>query len=236
MTSKCRSGRSNNREQRGRQVDSAVQKLTTGFVLMGSARVSRKRNAEVIVGVDPSMAMLAQARQWLLHPRVQYVVGDAAAVPIAGGLFDLALLSRVIHHLPDRRSCARELKRILRPSGVVVIRTTFRGHLDAPVYDYWPRLRDCDVRQFPSEQEVLDDFRAEGFELQVSRSFSQPVTRSLCQYHHRLSMRPQSKLRTLTDSEFEDWLHRLELDAEAEPVDRPTPVPERYDVVVFAGA
>ncbi|MGW2026941.1 methyltransferase domain-containing protein [Streptomyces decoyicus] len=41
-------------------------------------------------------------------------------------LFDLAVLSRVIHHLPDRVRVARALARILQPSGVTVIRTTFR--------------------------------------------------------------------------------------------------------------
>ena len=198
---------------------------------MFCAALARWRQASLVVGVDPSVAMLAQAGRFNEEAGVHYVGGSADAVPTRGQLFDLALLSRVIHHLPDRRACARELVRILRPGGVVVIRTTFRERLDARVYDYWPQLRKVDEKRFPGRKEVLADFTACGFSVLGDTSFAQPVTTGLREYHARMATKPQSKFTHLTDAEFQSGLRRLE--ADAEPVTRPRPVQERYDVVAL---
>ena len=200
---------------------------------MFCAALARWRRASPVVGVDPSAAMLDQARRFNGQQGVHYVGGSADAVPTRGQLFDLALLSRVIHHLPDRRACARELVRVLRPDGVVVIRTTFRERLDSRVYDYWPQLREVDAKRFPGRPEVLADFTACGFSVLADTSFAQPVTADLREYHARMATMPQSKFTHLTDSEFRAGLRRLETDAAAEPLARPRPVFERYDVLAL---
>lgn len=200
---------------------------------MFCAALARWGQASLVVGVDPSVAMLAQARRFNGRKGVHYVGGSAEAVPTRGHLFDLALLSRVVHHLPNRRACAWELVRILRPGGVVVIRTTFRERLDALVYDYWPRLREVDTERFPGQQEVLADFTGSGFSVLEVASFAQPVTASLREYHARMRTRPQSKFMHLTGAEFEAGLRELEADAVAGPLAQPRPVLERYDIVAL---
>ena len=212
--------------------DPAVVEIGAGTGMFCAA-LARWRRASLVVGVDPSVAMLGQAGRFNKEAGVHYVAGSADAVPTRGNLFDLALLSRVIHHLPDRRACARELVRILRPGGVVVIRTTFRERLDALVYDYWPRLREVDARRFPGQQEVLADFTACGFSVLEDTSFAQLVTISLREYHARMATMPQSKFAHLMDAEFQSGLRRLEVDAAAERDTQPCPVVERYDVVVL---
>ncbi|MEV0374851.1 class I SAM-dependent methyltransferase [Streptomyces sp. NPDC050636] len=201
---------------------------------MFCAAMARWLQASTVVGIDPSVPMLAQARRFSRHPAVHYVGGTAEAVPTRGQLFDLALLSRVIHHLPDRRACARELARVLRPGGVVVIRTTFREGLDAMVYRYWPQLREIDARRFPSREEVLADFTSIGFGVQEITSFARPIAASLRDFHTRMGTRPQSKFTHLTTSEFQEGLQRLESDAAVEAPLRPAVVDERYDVAVLA--
>ncbi|WP_328914708.1 MULTISPECIES: class I SAM-dependent methyltransferase [unclassified Streptomyces] len=201
---------------------------------MFCAAMARWRRASLVVGVDPSEAMLAQARQFNgREAGVHYVGGTADAVPTGGDLFDLALLSRVIHHLPNRLACARELVRVLRPGGVAVIRTTFREGLDSVVYDYWPRLREIDAERFPGRDEVLADFTGSGFSVLELASFAQPVTGSLSEYHARMRTRPQSKFTHLTSAEFSDGLTRMKADADAEQGPHSRPVLERYDVAVL---
>jgi ubiquinone/menaquinone biosynthesis C-methylase UbiE len=184
-------------------------------------------------GMDPSVPILTQAAA---HPGVHYAAGAAEAIPARHQVFDLALLSRVIHHLPDRRACARELARVLQHNGTAVIRTTFRDNLDAPVYRYWPRLLEVDRERFPGKDAVIADFTAAGFTVTRLTSFAQPVTSGLREYHVRMATRPQSKLTYLTDAEFRHGLQHLEHDALAEPPSRPAPVNERYDVLVLTAA
>lgn len=203
----------------------------TGMFCVAMARWLR---ASIVLGVDPSTAMLEQARVFNQHLSVHYVAGTAESVPARDDSFDLVLLSRVIHHLPDRRACAREVARILRPDGVVVIRTTFRDRLDALVYHYWPSLHRHDAQRFPTQQEILAAFTTAGFVVRQVTTFAQPVVASLREYHARMATRPQSKFTRLTGSEFQEGLQRLHADANTEPPTRPTPVAERYDVAVLA--
>lgn len=201
---------------------------------MFSAAMARQLGASRVLAVDASAAMLAEARRHHPHPAVRYVSGAAESVPADADSFQLALLSRVIHHLPDRRAVAHELARVLCPGGVVLIRTTFRERLDALVYDYWPRLRQLDAHRFPAETDVLADFAEADFEVRTLTYFAQPVTASLRDYHARMVSRPQSKFTYLTDAEFDAGLRRLAADAERERSAGPTPVRERYDVAVLS--
>ena len=199
-----------------------------------SVAMARWLPVRAVLATDPSAPMLAQARQVNAHPAVRYLAGQAEAVPVRDRCVDLALLSRVIHHLPDRAVCARELARVLRPGGTVVIRTTFRERLDALVYSYWPRLRAVDPGRFPGQDEVIGEFTGAGFSVASVRSFGQPVAASLREYSDRMAARGQAKFGYLTPAQFAAGLRQLRFDASAEPAGAPEPVSERYDVLVLA--
>ncbi|MGH7346256.1 MAG: class I SAM-dependent methyltransferase, partial [Candidatus Rokuibacteriota bacterium] len=68
-----------------------------------------------VVAIEPSAKMRADAERGSAHPRVAYRDGAAGALPAAEGEFDFALLSMVIHHVPDLDACARELYRVVKP-------------------------------------------------------------------------------------------------------------------------
>ncbi|MFD4372579.1 class I SAM-dependent methyltransferase [Streptomyces sp. NPDC058486] len=195
-----------------------------------SAAMARWIEGSEVVAVDASEAMLAEARRHHPHPAVRYLAGEAEAVPAAADAFDLVLMSRVIHHLPDRARAARELVRVLRVGGRALIRTTFRERLDAVVYDYWPELRPIDEQRFPGEAEVVADLVSAGLTLEEVTSFAQPVAPNLAEYAARLAARPQSKFTHLTEEQFRRGLARLEAAARNET----RPVLERYDVAVFS--
>ena len=203
----------------------------TGMFCAGLARWG---GAPLVAGVDPSAPMLAEARRVNAGTGgVHYARGSADALPVRSGRFDLVLMSRVTHHLPDRRSAARETRRVLRPGGTAVVRTTFRQRLDAVVHDYWPRLREVDGRRFPAEARVPADFTESGFEVVEVTSFAQSVTGSLREYGERMGSRPLAKFAHLAREEFAEGLARLAADAAAESERQPEPVEERYDVAVL---
>ena len=70
-----------------------------------------------VLAVEPSAAM----RDRCVHRPV--VAGEATALPLRAGTVDAVWLSTVIHHLPDLAAAARELRRVLRPGGPVLIRS-----------------------------------------------------------------------------------------------------------------
>jgi ArsR family transcriptional regulator len=75
-----------------------------------------------VIGVDDSADMLAGARRRLeSHANVELLEGRLETLPIDDGTVDLALLSLVLHYVPAPESALREVARVLRPIGRVMV-------------------------------------------------------------------------------------------------------------------
>ena len=71
-----------------------------------------------VVGVDASAVMIDEARRRGLR---EAVVADAHALPFDDESFDGAWADRTFQHLADPRAALRELVRVLRPGGRLVV-------------------------------------------------------------------------------------------------------------------
>lgn len=78
-----------------------------------------------VVGVDPSANMLEVGRQKVaaanLADRIQLEQGDAQKLDFADGTFAAAGIAFGIRNVPDRKRGLREMARVVRPGGRVVI-------------------------------------------------------------------------------------------------------------------
>ena len=84
-----------------------------GFV---AARIRHTRPQLEIIGVDRDPAMLRQARQ--LIPVTE---GSAERLPFPAGSFDCVYARLVLRHLADPAGALREMHRVLRPSGRLIV-------------------------------------------------------------------------------------------------------------------
>ncbi len=73
--------------------------------------------------VDPEMVgrAILRARREGLDDRLDFIVGDVAALPFADASFDLVTSSFSVHHWPDAASGFAEIRRVLRPGGRVIV-------------------------------------------------------------------------------------------------------------------
>jgi SAM-dependent methyltransferase len=74
----------------------------------------------LVVGVDLSAGMVAELRAKDRAGRVPVVLGDAAALPFAGESFGAAVACHVLHLVADWVAVVAELRRVLRPGGVLL--------------------------------------------------------------------------------------------------------------------
>jgi ubiquinone/menaquinone biosynthesis C-methylase UbiE len=83
-------------------------------------------NGGSVTALDESHEMLDATRDLLERgphgKSVRYQQGDIGKLPFDAGAFDLAWSSRTIHHLADQLAGVRELARVLKPSGRLVLR------------------------------------------------------------------------------------------------------------------
>lgn len=74
-----------------------------------------------VVGVDIAQGMIDEAAR--ANPSAQYLLYDGRHLPFADGAIDLAFAISVFHHVPHplRPNLVREMARVVRPNGLVVI-------------------------------------------------------------------------------------------------------------------
>ncbi len=85
-----------------------------------------ERGAEAVVGLDMTRAMLihAQAKQRTKRLAIDWLQGDAEALPFASNSFDRVVIGFSTRNLSDLDRGLREMVRVLRPDGQLVILET----------------------------------------------------------------------------------------------------------------
>ncbi|MGC6487103.1 MAG: ArsR/SmtB family transcription factor [Planctomycetota bacterium] len=105
----------------------------TGVLAMEMAQLGMR-----VIAVDQSEAMLAAAdakRAALAAPeRVELRLGAATDLPLQDGEVDAVLAHMVLHYVPSPRDAIRELARVVRPGGRVVL-VDFTAPEDRPQRD-----------------------------------------------------------------------------------------------------
>jgi SAM-dependent methyltransferase len=94
----------------------------------GRLSVILTEHADRVTLADPSTQQLALSQQVFPRHRFERWLADAARLPFPDGSIDLALLVRVLHHLPDPGPELTELSRVLRPGGHAVIEAANSTH------------------------------------------------------------------------------------------------------------
>jgi demethylmenaquinone methyltransferase/2-methoxy-6-polyprenyl-1,4-benzoquinol methylase len=145
----------------------------------GDLAIACAREGAVATGLDFSERMLERASQ--KAPEIEWVRGDALALPFQDAAFDAVTVGFGVRNLEDLERGLRELRRVLRPGGRVGVLEITRPHgLLAPFYRLWfdgivPLLGKllpggsaytylpASVRRFPGPDGLAELMRSVGF-------------------------------------------------------------------------
>lgn len=129
----------------------------TGFFSAGLAAIVRQVHA-----IDGSPEMLAVARQNLAeHDNVAFHLADGLSLPLADGSQDAVFANMYLHHCPDPLSAIREMGRVLKPGGRLVISDMDAhpyGWLKEEMADEWQGFERDDLRLWLKEAGLVNVF------------------------------------------------------------------------------
>jgi SAM-dependent methyltransferase len=112
----------------------------------GTFAVALAARVGYVVGVDLTPAMLGQARETLQRAglaNAAYVCANAYTLPFADGTLDIALCGYALHHLLTPERAIREMARVVRPGGrVVVVDLILDEDADSEAHNRIERSRD----------------------------------------------------------------------------------------------
>lgn len=89
----------------------------TGFFTKHLARSYPK---SLVVALDVTLAFIKSAPRTI---EVEYVLADAASIPLKGGSFDAVFVYESFHHIEEMKHCEtlREMRRVLKRKGFLMI-------------------------------------------------------------------------------------------------------------------
>jgi ubiquinone/menaquinone biosynthesis C-methylase UbiE len=176
-----------------------------------------------VTGVEPAGRMRQIAEAEAAHPNVRYVPGSAEQIPLPDQAVDYALLFLVWHHVRDKGRAARELARVMRPGGTILLRSPFRGHMPRVWWlEYFPRGLEVDAAMFEPLADVTAAFSGAGWEVADFAELEEPLAATRAEILGQLRHRTWSIFEQLTAEEQAAGFARLEAAVAADP-DAPVP-------------
>lgn len=107
-----------------------------------------------VVAIDESPAMLRELARKFAGSAVETRIAEGPTLPLSDASVDGAFANMVLHHVEDPRAAIREMARVVRPGGVVVV-TDLDAHdfefLRTEHHDRWMGFRREEVRRWLEE-------------------------------------------------------------------------------------
>jgi len=141
----------------------------TGFLTSLAAKAVGRKGK--VIGIDLSEEMLKKADENMTKMgskgKVEFKIGDAENIPLEEEIADAVIGNMILHHCPEPKSAIREMARILRTNGRLVL-SDLEEHgeewLKTEMADIWLGFRSIEL------EEWFREARLEAIEVLPARS------------------------------------------------------------------
>lgn len=106
--------------------DMKVLEIATGTGLIA---VNVAHSAQSIVATDFSPKMIETATKKGVPSNVHFSVENATALSFPDHTFDAVIISNALHIMPDPGAVLKNIRRVLKPNGLLIAPTFSHGHL-----------------------------------------------------------------------------------------------------------
>lgn len=103
-----------------------VLEIATGTGLIA---INIANSVHSVEAIDYAPKMIATAKKKAAPPNVHFSVGDATALAFADHSFDAVIISNALHIMPNPALVLENIKRVLKPDGMLIAPNFSHGHL-----------------------------------------------------------------------------------------------------------
>lgn len=97
----------------------------TGLIAKNVADAAKR-----VIATDYAPKMIAQAKKGSVPTNVKFTVMDACNIKFEDNSFDVVIISNALHVMPNPEKALTEIKRVLKPEGVLIAPTYTHGKMN----------------------------------------------------------------------------------------------------------
>lgn len=144
-------------------IDEKSRVIEIGCGTANYLRVINKVTKAEIWGIDQSQGMLDRAKEKCLGGK--FFIDNAEKLSnVPDGSFDLVYMVDVIHHIKDIASMFRNIKRILKPNGMVFVFTDSHEQIKNRLTSkYFPETLEYELGRYQDLPEIIECLRVSSF-------------------------------------------------------------------------
>ena len=113
--------------------DMRVLEIATGTGLIA---INIAEYVESVTATDFSPKMIAAAQKKKAPRNVWFSVEDGADLPFVNDRFDAVVISNALHIMPDPAAVLGEIRRVLKPGGLLIAPTFSHGHIKKSAWKF----------------------------------------------------------------------------------------------------
>ncbi len=129
----------------------------------GSRLIRKYFSAEKIIGIDLDERMVRIAEKRNSDPSISYKVMDASRLDFPDAYFDAVFDFGIIHHIPNWQDVLKEIVRVLKPDGELVLEDLSIDTFTKDIGNLWRVLSDHPYQALYTPEQFTGYMKELGF-------------------------------------------------------------------------
>lgn len=142
---------------------------STGY---GTKIIKKHFNPKKIIAIDLDEQMIRIAQKRNTDATVSFKAMDASRLDFPDNYFDAIFDFGIIHHIPNWRDCLKELKRVLKPNGEVILEEASIESFTKDIGKLWRKILDHPYHQMFTPDEFTNFMAETGFRIENYKTFN----------------------------------------------------------------
>ena len=138
----------------------------------GSRLIRKYFQAKKIYATDLDKRMIEIAKRRNADDSISFEVQNATRLKFKNDSFDAVFDLGVIHHIPDWKECLKELRRVLKPNGELIMEDLSIETFSTPFGKILKKVLSHPYESMHNEEEFVEYLRKIGFRIKAHKKYS----------------------------------------------------------------
>lgn len=138
---------------------------------IGARLINEYFSPSKIYAIDLDKRMVDLAKRHNLYGSINFELGDASRLRFEDGQFDAVFDFGVIHHIANWEDCIKELKRVLKVGGELIVEDFSIETFETAIGRVLRKLTDHPYERMYRRMELIDCLKCSGFEIIKEKLF-----------------------------------------------------------------